>query len=675
MTNRHIVSTILHHLSGMKYKDRRQYGPDQPVEFLEFRPTLVPSILVNRLWADEGTSILWRRYPHLPAFKKMPIERRQYYAIKVQHVFALSPPPGSADSLDYLEDLAWPNLKSLELEVDFKRHGANFASMLHTGLENLEISGLQSGDSNYFSGVVLPALFNPCKGLKSLRIGADTIPDDEPVHVGALFDHLDAIPSIKTIEVKSTNFIDKDALFARLSQRPDLEGLEIDLDPGLALLPLLSGPNALPSPFSTLKRAWIMCYPEVALALPTHLGLIEEFQLDIARIPNRPSQDSDYSILDDLLAQMPYCPHLRLLKIGVGMMAENFPSIASLPKLTGGNFVTLAESCSKLEDVNLLAADPSAIDGSSISSEEFDSFCRALPHLRVLNLKLHPITSTSLENTALLSLGQHCPELEVIRLKIPFQLPILPVPNTIPQILIHDEDEFLTTGYNAPSSSDDGKSSARSSLAVSSPSSQFSSSPVTSLFPRLTHLAVSRPQTALATLVSDAIPPSSPTMSSSSYSTHSVAEIVDPEVEEFLVRSWAHPLLTHFPRLEILEAWGDWTGQDNESLNYFLPMDEILASTWEFLSGVEQDLWEDDEHTADEVEDDNWRQSWESSEDWEKASLINEFRVDEGVGYDKLHVEKLGLYDEEPEGMITPGRTMKDEGLFRVADSQHQGGG
>jgi hypothetical protein len=158
MTNRHVVSNILHHLSNMKYKDRRQYGPDQPVEFLEFRPTLVPSILVNRLWADAGTSILWRRYPHLPALKEMSFERRQYYANKVQRVFALSPPLGDADPLDYLDGLAWPNLKTLELEVDIMRHGIRFASMVHSGLERLEILGFQSGDSNYFSEVILPAL-------------------------------------------------------------------------------------------------------------------------------------------------------------------------------------------------------------------------------------------------------------------------------------------------------------------------------------------------------------------------------------------------------------------------------------------------------------------------------------------------------------------------------------
>lgn len=159
MTNRHIVSTILHHLSDMKYKDRRQRGPDQPVELLEFRPTLVPCILVNRLWADEGTSVLWKRYPHLPAFKAMNQDRRQYYATKVHQIFSLSPPPDHPETLDYLDNLSWPNLRSLELEVDFVRHGIRFNNMLHSELDHLELSGLQSGGATYFKENVLPSLF------------------------------------------------------------------------------------------------------------------------------------------------------------------------------------------------------------------------------------------------------------------------------------------------------------------------------------------------------------------------------------------------------------------------------------------------------------------------------------------------------------------------------------
>lgn len=402
-----------------------------------------------------------------------------------------------------------------------------------------------------------------------------------------------------------------------------------------------------------------MCYPEVATALPSHLHLIEELQFDIGRIPNQPVQNSDYTIFEDLFAQLSHCHELRLLKIGVGLMGLDFPSNSACPTVPGPALVKLAEACPKMEDINLLAAEPSAIDASGISAQEFDEFCRALPHLRNLNLKLHSATATALEMTALQSLGTHCPELEVLRLRLPFQLPSLPVPNRVPQILINGE---LTPGPSTPayvppttpssqhSSGSNSLSAASSYLDVSQSSASSSRTLISPLFPRLTHLAISRPETVLST-ASDTF-----TVSSSS---QSASEIVDPELEEDIVRAWAHPLLTHFPCLEILEAWSDCAGQDNESLNYFLPTEEILASTWEFLSGVEQDLWEDDEELE---EDDSWHtlQSGrrQSGEDWDKASLMNEYVVaEQGMG-------NLSVYEEEPEGTITPGRTVDQDGLF-----------
>ncbi|KAF1973976.1 hypothetical protein BU23DRAFT_589236 [Bimuria novae-zelandiae CBS 107.79] len=544
LANRQILSNILHHLSDM--------NSDQTVEFLEFRPTLVPAILVNC---------------------QMAPERRQYYANKVYYVFLLSPLLGSAETLDFLDSLAWPNLKSLELEVDLQRYGSLFVSMLHDGLEHVELFGYQSGGVEYFAATVLPALFGPCKNLRSIRIGLDTIMDDDPVH---------------TIEVKSANLMDKDALFTRLSQRIGLEGLEIDLDPGVALLPLLSGPNAFPSPFASLKRASIMCYPDIAIALPVHLSRIEELH-----------------IFDDVIAEMCHCSDLRLLKIGVGSLAADFPSSTSLPRLSGAPLSRLAETCPRLEDLNLLAAEPAAIDGLSILSVDFDNFCTSLPGLRNLSLKLHPTTMATLQTTALHRLGK-CPELKVLRLKIACQLPSLPVPDAVPRILVSSDGA-------TPESIPQRK--------------------VLPIFPKLKHLALCHPDTALAPV---------PDLFTGSVSSQP-SSIVDPSIEEELVRSWAQPLLTHFPCPEMLEAWGDFAGHDNESLNYFLPTEEILATTWEFLSGIEQDLWEDDGE-AFEVED-----GWESLEDWEKASLM---------------ISKLNVHDEELEDMVTLGRTLEVDGYF-----------
>lgn len=430
--------------------------------------------------------------------------------------------------------------------------------------------------------------------------------------------------------------MDKDALFRRLSQRQGLQSLQIDLDPGLALLPLLSEPHALPFPFASLRRCSIMCYPEIALVLPMHLRLIEHLQLDIARVPISPHEPSDVTIFEGMIAELSHCPELRILRIGLSSLAVDFPSSILLPRLSGSALVELSERCRNLEDISFLATEPSAIDGSSISSREFESFCKALPHLRSLSLKLQPTTASALEMSALQSLGQHCPELEILRLKVAFQLSTLTVSDSTPRILISDDDfasEILT---------------------------QLNVSP---LFPKLTHLALSRPDTDLAP-VSASI--------TSSVSSHSTS-VVDPTIEEDLVRSWAHAILTHFPRLEILEAWGDFSGQDNESLNYFLPMQESLASTWEFLSGIEQDLWGEDEELFEESFEKG--DGWDSLEDWEKASLINEFAFGEDgpMDVDEAYpqVEKLALGGQEPEGMITPGRTLDPRDYFEDSSPVH----
>jgi len=472
-----------------------------------------------------------------------------------------------------------------------------------------------------------------------------------------MYDYIDACPNLECLEIKSTGFMDKDSLFARLSQRTGLKELEIDLEPGLSLLPLL-GHTAAPLLFASLKRLSIMCYPEIASSLPKHLQHIEELQFDVARIPNCVSQSSDWTVFEDILAALAPCTRLRALKIGVGLLAADFPSSSSLPRLSGAAIIGLAEACPRLEDISLLALEPSAIDGTFISSLDFDRFCRNLPRLRTLSMKFHPATTTAIQKTALQSLGRYCSSLEILRLKVPFQLPSLPVPRIVPQILISSDStpeshtlEEATGGYEETRAGleADNMGNPRSSVEAG----LSSTDQILPLFPNLTHLALSRGHTLLA-VVSDT--------SSTSASSHSTSEKVEPELEPELeanlVRSWAYPLLIHFPKLEILEAWGDWMGHDNESLNYFLPTEEILASTWEFLSGVEQDLWDED---GEEHEGDSW-DSLENGEDWEKASLINEFIIEEPVMVHEFG--KLSTYEEEPDGMITPGRTFEVDGYF-----------
>jgi hypothetical protein len=636
LAERRIVSLILEHLSDMKYKERRQSGPDQPVEFLEFRPTLVPSILVNKLWANEGTSVLWKRYPHLPALREMQVERQLWYANKVERLFVMSPSPDEGDDMTYLEPLEWPNLKYLELEVDWKRHGNSLQRMLHAKLEHLELSAPQSGGSRYITEQLLPNLFTSCNTLRSIHIGPEAISPSEPVHHQALSSALDNHTTIKDVSILNTSFFGKDLLFSCLSQRAGLEALDIDLDPGLQLLPLLRDSTSSHTLFRSLRRLHVMLYPEIALELPAHLPVLEKLSLDIARIPNCPAQDSDFRILNDLLSALVQCPRLEQLKVNVGQLASDFPSFQSLPVLDGALLVKLATACSNLKDVNLLASEPAAIDASDITAAQFEEFCRLVPQLTHLSMKLHPRTALALEESALHSLARHCPRLELLRLKVALQLPSL-LSRGSALHSVHNADNSSTppgVEKNSREGLDDETEVEHSAVA--------SATPLNPQFPHLIHLALARSQTVLSVAASTY----AASLSSKSSS------LPDPWLEEELVRCWAQPLLQNFPQLDVLEAWGDWTGQDNDSLNYFLPIEEPLASIWEFLSGVEQDLWDDGEDDLiDEPE--RWDEDFEDgisfrgSGDWDRASLINEFSDINGSGY-------LGTYDEEPDDMVTP---------------------
>jgi hypothetical protein len=648
LADRHIVSTILRHLSDMKYQTRRQEGPDQPVDFLEFRPTLVPSILVNKLWADEATSILWRRYPHLAALENMKAARRQWYAEKVEQLFISSPSPESGEDLSYLKELEWPNLKDLELEADWKRHGASLQHMLHRNLEHLEISAAQSRVPEYIAEALLPIMFDSCDNLQSIAIGLDAIDPNKPINMQVISDLLDAKPSIKDIRIMNANVFGKDVLFRRLCHRSGLEALEIDLDPGLQLLPFLQDVS-MSNSFASLRKLHVMCYPDIALALPEHLPKVQQLSIDIARVPKQSVQDSDIEVLNLLLASLKGCQHLELLKVNVGQLATDFPSVKSMPRLDGGSLVDFATACSSIKDLTLLVSQPAAIDASDITSSQFDLFCQRAPRLTHLSLKFHPGTTVALEETALQSLGAHCPRLEVLRLKIALQLPSL--------VTIQSSSDAASREDHSPGEESSDYVEIKA-FSIHAPSS------IKPLYPNLNHFAFARPQTVLS-VAADNYAASSVSQSSSGDDTW---------VEEELVRSWARPLLLHFPRADILEAWGDWTGYDNDSLNYFLPLEEPLASTWEFLSGIEQDLWDDGEeervgkpnrYDHDFEEDISFDSR--GSGDWDRASLANEFQDAQAFadsGY-------LDAYDDEPENMPTPVDDRR--GWFAYTDSKLTG--
>lgn len=616
--NLNIVSLISHHLANSSHKYRGQRSLECPVELLEVRHSLLPAILVNRLWADAGTSILWKQNPNLSALKWMQHDRQQLYASKIQQLQLSDPHDENDDEYEFLKDLEWPGLKSLDVDLDWQSHQHHLRGLLHANLESLTVTGTQSGGSAYVMQVTLPAFFGPCQNLKRIEFGPDTFSAQDPIHANVLAYHFDALPELEEVDVLMSSIVGKDLLFGHLSKRPGLKSLAIDLEPGLRLLPLFSGPTAMQNPFSSLERLQIVCDPEIALSLPSHLFALRELRLAVERQPSGEIRLSDLSILDDVVTSLLVCPNLELVEVNVGNLAMGFPTAQLNLPVSGAALVKLTACCPRLRNIDLAALDPSSIDGSGISSIHFEEFCKGLPKLEELSLKLHPTTATILQTTALPSLARHCPKLEVLRMGIPLQLPNLPLYSGVSPSAAQASD-ILTP----PQTKDDERPDSHQAMSntikiVGVIDSPCATPPAAStpLFPNLTHISFARPETLL-----------------------SKGSSISLSAEEDLIYAWARSLFTHFPLLEQLEAWGDSTGRDNRLMSYILPMEDILEATWEFLSGVEQSLWQDDD---DEEEGDDFSPASFGQDayvlspgpfqqlvvsDWEMASEMEKFRV------------------------------------------------
>ena len=96
------------------------------------------------------------------------------------------------------------------------------------------------------------------------------VPEDL-LHSSFLQVHLEWIPSLINIEIKSGRFVRKDPSFCHFGQQPGLEGLEMDLEPGIDLVPTIQ--NATVPFFQNLKRLALMSYPKLLMHSLSTLGL------------------------------------------------------------------------------------------------------------------------------------------------------------------------------------------------------------------------------------------------------------------------------------------------------------------------------------------------------------------------------------------------------------------
>lgn len=455
------------------------------------------------------------------------------------------------------------------MEVDLERHGEQIRSMFGPWVEELEVSGVQSGGGEYFKWVVLPTVFGLCENLKSIRFGPGPIstPSDA-LHSSILQPYLEQAPSLTIIELQTSRFVAKDSLFLYLCHRPSLLGLEIALEPTSQLssvLPTLESPI-----FQSLRRLTLLCCPEVALPLLDHLHTLQHLDLTLARTPDQQPHPDDHILVTTILNHLSTNnKNITHLTITISNLSASFPSPASLLVLTGSSLLLLAQTNPKLAhlciSISPSNSSPSALDASTISSELFDVFCTLVPSLVHLSLDLHPQTiQPELAASALMSLGRNFLDLETLKIGIRFDLSELPIPELLdPPFLEHKHQH--ESGRLDPDSPDP-MTITQTNLPTSTSTSTSLSTPQPPhprpLFPNLTHLAFAR---------SPLLPPS----------TSSPLSIPDATIH-----AWAHVLEYHFPLLEELDSL-----DEDGTIQYVDPLENVLETVWEFLCSVEQEGW------------------------------------------------------------------------------------
>lgn len=93
-----------HAVSELQYDDAWRY----------YAQLLLPALLVNRDWANRGTSLLWRE-PFTPALARITPQRRQFYADKVQSIGLYLYRFDHAGCPAAFASLSFPQLKRLEI--------------------------------------------------------------------------------------------------------------------------------------------------------------------------------------------------------------------------------------------------------------------------------------------------------------------------------------------------------------------------------------------------------------------------------------------------------------------------------------------------------------------------------------------------------------------------------
>lgn len=360
---------------------------------------LFAAVQVNKLWADEATTILWRDDPPIQTIGRIgDVEKLQYYANKIRHLWGHTPPATWTDS----HRLQYPRLSYLSTHIDDDEGEQSVLHYLRPSLRRIACYW-----SKPISDSILMQIEARCPALQILelrRLQETSISYD-------LLRFLIGMPSLTHLELPSG--LENVELCIHLASRPNLQKLSVPPNFRLAKATTWTEDHTMEilakitNPFPKLECVAWCSQGQAFHGLAPHLFGLKDLQIILVET------------CDDIFFAISSCINLATVTV----------TFEKKSRVSGKGFLAIAKKCPHLHSFRLCVKGSGEVDGRSITDDvirQVGTYLPAMTHLCICRMK------TDLTIEALLHLGDLCTELKECSLSGIFDLERLCRPDVAP---------------------------------------------------------------------------------------------------------------------------------------------------------------------------------------------------------------------------------------------------
>lgn len=350
------------------------------LEHLKDNKALFAALQVNKLWADEATTLLWRKNPRVLDLARIEdVNRVQYYAAKISEL-EIELSKNDCKGHLRLQDVHFPRLKRIAMKIRDCKKEHKFSQYLQPHLRTVIVSG---GPLSNFHLMQIQAR---CPAVRQLALceSSNTITAND------LLDFLGGMPSLVGIYLWS---IISDELYFHLASRRTLATLKTGKDKTLTLSLVKGIQEVIDQPFPNLHSLKCFSESDAFSQLSRHLNGLTTLDLHLV--------DAASKTLFDI------CSCTNLVDLSLKIQDSHFePNSHFSPE----GLLALAKNCPHLQIFAATALQVYGEDGGSIANvanitdDVIQKFVALLPGLTYFRLGI----KTSLTERALQLIGEAC---------------------------------------------------------------------------------------------------------------------------------------------------------------------------------------------------------------------------------------------------------------------------